>query len=228
MVAIGSACALRAWRCCCLPPSLQVLRPRITWPALSPRRSQAGSNFPARSFAFMPSSPPFGCCCSGTGVAGRRAPRPPASPPGSHRFSARLRAGADTLARKVPFGLAELLYIVNLTMVAVFAVLMAFAYQQRNMPAAYKRLILIANIALAFAPFIRIPAPLLYLNIPNATRASYLFLLPVVLYDLWSVRRIHPATLWSSVFLVVTYEARTPIAGTAAWHEFAAWVRSMS
>lgn len=139
-----------------------------------------------------------------------------------------LMAGADTLARNVPPGLAELLYIVNFTMVAVFAVLMAFAYQQRNMPAAHKRLILIANIALAFAPLIRIPAPLLYLNIPNATRASYLFLLPVVLYDLWSVRRIHPATLWSSVFLVVTYEARTPIAGTAAWHAFAAWVRSMS
>jgi hypothetical protein len=61
-------------------------------------------------------------------------------------------AGPDTLMRNVPPGLAELLFIVNLTMGALFAVLMAFAFRMRNAPPAHKRLILVANIALLFAP----------------------------------------------------------------------------
>jgi hypothetical protein len=136
-------------------------------------------------------------------------------------------AGADTLKRNVPPGLAELLFAVNFTMVAPFAVLVVFAYRMRNTPPAHKRLILVANVALLFAPLIRIPTALLYLNIPAATRASYLFLLPVILYDLWSSRRIHPATLWSSAFLVFVYEMRPLAAGTPAWHTFAAWVQSI-
>lgn len=136
-------------------------------------------------------------------------------------------AGTDTLVRNVPPGLTELLYIVNVSMVAVFAVLMAFAYRMRNTPPAHKRLVLVANIALVFAPLIRLPAASLYLNIPAATRASYLFLLPVILYDVWSTRRIHPATLWSSAFLVFVYEVRFVVAETASWHAFAAWMRSV-
>lgn len=142
-------------------------------------------------------------------------------------FVTGLMAGTDTLARNVPPGLSELLYIVNVSMAAVFAVLMAFAYRWRNIPPTHKRLILIANIALVFAPLIRFPAAFLYLNIFAATRASYLFLLPVILYDLWSTRRIHPATLWSSAFLVFIYEARFPAAETAIWHAFAAWMKSI-
>lgn len=141
-----------------------------------------------------------------------------------------LLAGADTLARNVPPGpgLAELLFIVNCSMVAVFAVMMAFAYRMRTIPPAHKRLILMANIALLFAPLIRFPLTLLYLDIPAATRASYLFLLPILLYDWWSTRSIHRVTLWASVFLVFVFEIRFPLAGTAAWHAFAAWVRSIS
>lgn len=138
-----------------------------------------------------------------------------------------LLAGADTLSRNVPPGLAEVLFIVNVSMAAVFAALMAFAYRMRNAPPAHKRLILIANIALLFAPLIRFPAALLYHNIPAATRASYLFLIPILLYDLWSTRRIHPVTLWASAFLVLIFEVRFPVAGMAAWHGFAGWVRSI-
>jgi hypothetical protein len=137
-----------------------------------------------------------------------------------------LMAGTDSLARNVPPGLSELLYIVNVSMMVVFAVLMAFAYRMRNISAAHKRLILIANIALTFAPLIRWPSALLYHNIPAATHASYLFLLPIVLYDLWSTRRIQRVTLWSSVFLVFVFEVRFLVAQTTAWHAFAAWIRS--
>ena len=111
-------------------------------------------------------------------------------------------------------------------MVAVFAVLMAFAFRMRGQPAAHKRLILIANIALMFAPLIRWPIALLYHNIAIATRASYIFLLPIVLYDLWSSRKIHRATLWSSAFLITVFEVRFLVAKMMVWHAIAVWVRS--
>lgn len=135
-------------------------------------------------------------------------------------------AGADTLRRNVPPGLEDLLFMVNTSMVAVFAVLVAFAFRMRAVPPVHKRLILMATIALTFASLIRWPSALLFHNIPAATRASYLFLLPVFVYDFYATRRIHRTTLWSSAFIVFVYEARFLVAGTGAWHAFAAWVRS--
>ncbi len=142
-------------------------------------------------------------------------------------FVTGLMAGTDTLVRNVPPGLSELLYVVNVSMVSVFAVLVAGAFRWRRTPAVHKRLMLIANIALMFAPLIRVPTPFLYLNMSAATRASYLFLVPVILYDLWSSRRIHPATLGAGAFLVLVYELRFVVAGTTPWHVFSAWMRAM-
>ncbi len=143
-------------------------------------------------------------------------------------FVTGLMAGTDTLIRNVPPGLAELLYLVNVSMASVFTVLMAFAFWWRNSPPAHKRLVLIANIALLFAPLIRIPVASLYLNMSGATRACYWFLLPLIVYDLWSSRRIHPATLWASAFLVLVYEVRFVVADTAPWLAFSAWMRAMA
>ena len=137
-----------------------------------------------------------------------------------------LLAATDALMRNVAHGLDELLFIVNVSMAVVFAVFMAFAYSMRSNPPAHKRLILIANIALMFAPLIRWPIASLFHNIPLATRCSYLFLLPIVLYDLWSTRRIHRVTLWSSAFLVTVFEVRFLVAKTMAWHAIAVWIRS--
>lgn len=138
-----------------------------------------------------------------------------------------LMAGADTLRRNVPPGLEHLLFIININMVGVFAVLIALAYRMRSTPPIHKRLILIANIALTFAGFIRWPIDLLYHNISVATRAPYFFLLIIVLYDLWSTRRIHRVTLWASAFLVFVFEVQFLVAETTAWRAFAAWVRSI-
>ena len=137
-----------------------------------------------------------------------------------------LLAAADALVRNVASGLGDTLFMVNVSMAVMFAVLMAFAYRMRSNPAAHKRLILIADIALMFAPLIRLPIASLYHNIPFATRSSYLFLLPIMLYDLWSTRRIQRVTLWSSAFVVSVFEVRFLVAKTMAWHALAVWIRS--
>lgn len=138
-----------------------------------------------------------------------------------------LMAGVDILRRGIPPGLEHLLFLINTNMVFVFAVLIALAYRMRGAPPAHKRLIVMAHVALMFAGFIRWPVEFLYHNIPTAARAPYCFLLLMVLYDLWSTRRVHSVTLWAGVFLVFVFEVQFLVAGTMAWQAFAAWVRSI-
>jgi uncharacterized membrane protein len=131
-----------------------------------------------------------------------------------------LMASVDALKRTIAPGVDELLFIINITMTLGFASFVAAAYKMRSTPASHKRFMLMANIALVFAGLIRWPVDLLYHNIPLAARASYLFLLPIVLYDLWSIRKIHRVTLWSGILMIVIFELRFIIAETAVWLEF--------
>lgn len=103
----------------------------------------------------------------------------------------------------------------------------ALAFRMRGDPPAHKRSIVIANVALMFAGFIRWLVEFLHHDIPAAARAPYCFMLLLVLYELRSTRRIHPVTLWASAFLVFVVEVQFSVAETMTWRSFAAWVRSI-
>ena len=62
---------------------------------------------------------------------------------------------------------------------------------------------------------------------PHAAIASYAFLVLLIAYDLWSMHKIHRATLWAGGFLIFVQQIRLPIGHTAAWHSFAASVQSL-
>jgi len=47
--------------------------------------------------------------------------------------------------------------------------------------------------------------------------ASDLFVAAVWLHDLASLRRLHPASLWGGLFVVLSQPLRLAIAGTGAW-----------
>jgi len=116
-------------------------------------------------------------------------------------------------------------YIIPLTDMLIFSTLIFFAFRKRSDPAAHKRLIFIGTVALMIAAIARWP----FLGQRNPIRAallSYIFLLILASYDLWSTRKIHRATLWASVFLIFVQQVRIPIGHTAAWHAFATWVQS--
>jgi hypothetical protein len=49
-----------------------------------------------------------------------------------------------------------------------------------------------------------------------------------VVYDLWSTRKVHRATLWAGAFLVLVSQVGLPIGKTAAWHAFASWVQELA
>jgi FtsH-binding integral membrane protein len=117
-------------------------------------------------------------------------------------------------------------YIIPMTDMLIFGLLVFFAYRARFDSAAHKRIIMVATVALMIAAIARWPLPAVQRNPLRAALLSYVFLLMIMAYDLWSTHKIHRATIWASVFLIFVQQIRFPIAQTAAWHAFAAWAQN--
>lgn len=139
-------------------------------------------------------------------------------------------AATDSLGRGTgPSGLdAKFFYVIPMTDMLIFATLVIFAFRARSNPAAHKRLILVATTALLIAAIARWPFDVVHRKPMMAALASYVFLLILVAYDLWSTRRVHRATIWAGAFLIFVQQIRIPIGRTAAWHAFASWALSLS
>jgi FtsH-binding integral membrane protein len=116
--------------------------------------------------------------------------------------------------------------VVPLTAISMFAVLIGLAYRTRKDSATHKRLVILAMTGPIVAAIARWPFPWLYRNVDRATFVSLFFILALVLYDLWSTRKIHRATLWGSVFVILIEGSRDMIGATQYWHTFARWMQS--
>jgi hypothetical protein len=136
-------------------------------------------------------------------------------------------AATDLLVREggPPGTDAKFFYIVSLSGMMIFAPLIFFAFRARTNPPAHKRLILVATMALVVAAIGRFP---IVHNLAAAYRFSYIFLILLVAYDLWSTRKIHPATLFAGAYLIFVEQISQPVGHSAAWHAFAGWVQSLA
>jgi FtsH-binding integral membrane protein len=136
-------------------------------------------------------------------------------------------AGTNALVRGQDPGGSDprFFYVIPVTDMLIFAMLISFAFHERKNPSAHKRLILIATTALMIAALARWPFAFVYHKPIAATFLSYIFLLAIVAYDLWSTRKLHRATLWAGSFLIIAQQLRIPLGKSAAWHTFAAWVQ---
>ena len=119
-------------------------------------------------------------------------------------------------------------YAIPLTDMAIFGTLVFFAFRARTNPSAHKRLILIATFALLDAPTGRPPFTVLTAHPFLDSLFVWIFLLLLVAYDLWSLRKVHRATIWAGAFMVVMEQLRVPIGNTAAWHTFATWAQTLA
>src|SRR5229473_3815229 len=139
-------------------------------------------------------------------------------------------AATDSLVRAAgPAGRdPQFFYIIPLTDMLIFATLIFFAFRARSNPPVHKRLIIVATTALLIAPIARIPFPLTYRNPIRVALVTYIFLLILAAYDLWSTRKVYRVTLWAGAFLIFVQQVRVPIGKTAAWHAFATWVQSIA
>jgi hypothetical protein len=102
----------------------------------------------------------------------------------------------------------------------IFSALIYFAFRNRSNPAAHKRLILIATIALLDAAG---AGPSEHFQF-----GCHALLLILIGHDLWSTRKVHRATLWASAFSVMLYQVRCPLGHTAPWQAFAAWLQNLA
>ncbi|GAC1621641.1 MAG: hypothetical protein NVS9B13_13450 [Candidatus Acidiferrum sp.] len=138
-------------------------------------------------------------------------------------------AATDSLVRHGgPPGLdSKFFYIVPMTDMLIFGTLVFFAFRARSNPPAHKRLILVATVALMTAAIARWPLAFSHRNPIRAALMTYVFLLLLVAYDLWSTRKVHQATIWAGAFLIFVQQIRVPIGKTEAWHAFATWAQSI-
>ena len=139
-------------------------------------------------------------------------------------------AAIDSLVREAgPAGRdPKFFFVVPLSNILIFATLIFLAFRARLNPKAHKRLILMATLALLVAAIARWPLPLVNRQPFRAAMLSYVFLLFLVAYDLWSTHKVHRATLWAGTFLVSVEQIAAPIGHTLVWHEFAAWVQRVA
>jgi hypothetical protein len=99
-----------------------------------------------------------------------------------------------------------------------------FRFRTRFNPASHKRLILIATITLLGAAINRWPFEIILREPILINLIDDAFLLPLIAYDLWSMRKVHRATIWGGLFLIVMQQLELPIGSTAIWQGFATWV----
>lgn len=132
----------------------------------------------------------------------------------------------ESMLRGGPPGFDPLAFYYNLlsTVLIGFPLLVYLAFRYRFNPPAHKRLILIATLVLVDAGIIRWPIRWVAESSLMTSAVVYSFLLLIIVYDLWSTRKVHPATLWGGVFLVLFRETEGLIGGTRMWHLFAGWL----
>lgn len=138
---------------------------------------------------------------------------------------------AATLAARRPTGFTGVVdpplhfYGVLVVWIAVFFVFAGLALLWRKRPQTHKRLMLLAALILAEAGITRFPVA------PINTAATEIvafwftvpFLIPLVVWDFATLRRLHPATLWGGLAFLAYGPLREMAAATPVWGAAGKW-----
>jgi hypothetical protein len=140
--------------------------------------------------------------------------------------------GALTAARR-PTGFVGIpvpplrFLVVPIFDILLFASFFALAIARRGDPQTHKRWMLLASLNLITAAIARWPgvasvgAPPLFFGLTD------LFLVPIVIWDLASRGRVHSATAWGGLLIIVSQPLRLVLSGTPAWLAFARWATGL-
>jgi len=108
----------------------------------------------------------------------------------------------------------------------VFPTLVGAAVLLRRSPAAHKRLMILATVAIVPAAVARLPGllpygPLMFFGLGD------LFVVACLVFDRVSRGAMHPATIWGGLFVLASQVARLAVSGTATWMAFARWLTGL-
>jgi len=109
----------------------------------------------------------------------------------------------------------------------LFGLMVGIAVARRRDPQTHKRLMLVASVAIITAAVARWPFAFMKAGPPAFLGITDLFLVPLVIWDLATRRRLHPATLWAGLALLVSQPLRLWVSGTAGWMAFARWATGL-
>jgi FtsH-binding integral membrane protein len=124
-----------------------------------------------------------------------------------------------------PLGIPPLSFLaVPFFDMVVFTGLAGTGLWHRRRADIHKRLMTLATIALLGAPIARLPFGAPLVGLPGVFALADLFIVACIVYDLATLRRVHPATLWGGLAIVISQPLRLAISGTALWLGFARWV----
>lgn len=137
-----------------------------------------------------------------------------------------LLAATDALARGAgpPGRDPKAFFAIPIGDMLIFATLILFSYRNRLNPTVHKRLLMIATVGVSVAAINRWP---FLVRHHNGAPYSYILLLMIAAYDLWSTHRIYPSTIWGSAFLITIQQISGPFGRTTAWLHFAAWLQAL-
>lgn len=123
---------------------------------------------------------------------------------------------------------ARAFYAIPLGEILMFGTLVYFGFRNRFRPAAHKRLMVIATLAILEAAFAR--WPIFDSFAEPAMDALYVvtILLLMMAYDWWSTGRVLKVTLWAGSFVALTQQARYLIGHATLWQSFAGWVQTQT
>jgi hypothetical protein len=141
---------------------------------------------------------------------------------GAYVAITRFRAGVLTLGPGFPVGM---LLAIALATIVVFPVLFGSALVLRRRTDFHKRLVLLATMELVIAAVARLPV-INSLGPPAFFGVTDLFVVALVVYDLSTRGRIHPATLWGGLFFIASQPLRLAIGFSGPWETFATWLMS--
>jgi len=106
--------------------------------------------------------------------------------------------------------------------IASFAALVSLGIANRGRSDWHKRFMILSNVAILPAAVARIPLGFIENGGPPVFFALCdVFLLAVVAYDVATLKRVHPATLWAAAILLIEQPLTLIVGGTSAWAAFA-------
>jgi hypothetical protein len=113
--------------------------------------------------------------------------------------------------------------VVPLTSVVIFPAFVSAALILRRDMEAHKRLMLIATTELLIAAVSRWPV---IAGVPpiSTYAVTDLFVVALLIHDLVSRRRPHPATVWGGLVFIASQPLRQLLGGTAMWLTFVHWL----
>lgn len=129
--------------------------------------------------------------------------------------------GAGRLDQSVP---VEIFLVFPIGLSLMFWLLVGCAAYWVADSETHKRLMLLATLAAMATPIARLRLPFLPPAAVGGNLAIIALMTPLILHDLASCRRIHPATLWGGGFVAAMLPIRMLVAHTAPWRAFVHWL----